>query len=132
HPSASSAARCNPPAPLRHSLYMRKIPMSGRLPAPTRDDLGRQAREVYDAITTGERATGGLSRNVADEDGRLQGPYNAMVHASPEIGDALQQLGAAIRFHGALPDRAREVAILTVAAFRECAFEWQAHAAAAR
>lgn len=117
--------------PLRHAVNMRIIPRAGRLPAPTRDDLARDAQRVYDGITTGERARGGLSATVADADGRLQGPYNAMVHASPAIGDALQQLGAAIRFHGALPDRVRELAILTVSAVRECTFEWQVHAAAA-
>lgn len=55
------------------------------------------------------------------------GPFNAMVHASPEIGMALQQLGSAIRYRGALSDRARELAILTVAAARSCEFEWLAH-----
>lgn len=67
-------------------------------------------------------------RTVVDAEGRLLGPFNAMVHASPEIGDALQHLGSAIRYRGTLPDRVRELAILTVAAGRGSEFEWFAHA----
>lgn len=111
---------------------MRHIPLAGRLPAPTRDDLGDAARAVYDAITTGPRATGGLPPSVADAAGRLQGPFNAMVHATPAIGGALQQLGAEIRYGAALSEADRKIAILTVAAHRACEFEWYAHAEAAR
>lgn len=107
---------------------MRHIPLAGRLPAPTRDDLGGDARTVYDAIVTGPRGQGGIPPTVADEDGRLQGPFNAMVHASPDVGDAVQRLGAGIRYGSALPDRVRELAILIVAAYRRCEFEWLAHA----
>jgi 4-carboxymuconolactone decarboxylase len=51
---------------------------------------------------------------------------------SPEIGLALQALGAAIRFEGALPGRAREIAILAVAAHNKCEFEWSSHEAVGR
>jgi AhpD family alkylhydroperoxidase len=46
---------------------------------------------------------------------------------SPEIGLALQALGAAIRFEGSLPGKAREIAILAVAAHNKCEFEWSSH-----
>lgn len=107
---------------------MSVTPRLGRLPAPTRADLTDESRVVYDAITTGPRAANGLPPAVADADGRLQGPFNAMVHASPGVGDALQRLGAEIRYGSALSDRHRELAILTVAAHRRCEFEWAAHA----
>lgn len=110
---------------------MHNIPRCGRLPAPGRDDLDDGSRAVYDAITTGPRAAQGLPPEVADSDGRLQGPFNAMVHASPGVGDALQRLGAEIRYGSALSDRVRELAILTVAAFRRSEFQWRAHAALA-
>lgn len=100
----------------------------GRLPAPSREDLDEETRAVYDAITTGPRARRGIPASVADSDGRLQGPFNAMVRASPAVGDALQRLGAGIRYGSALSDRIRELAILTVAAHRRCEFEWFAHA----
>lgn len=110
---------------------MRHIPLAGRLPAATRDDLGGGARDVYDAIVGGPRGAGGIAPTLADADGRLQGPFNAMVHASTAVGDAVQRLGAGIRFGSALPDRVRELAILVVAAFRRCEFEWLVHAAKA-
>jgi 4-carboxymuconolactone decarboxylase len=40
---------------------------------------------------------------------------------------ALQALGTAIRYRGALSPRCRELAILVVAAQRQCAFELDAH-----
>lgn len=107
---------------------MRYIPLAGRLPAPTRDDLDAASREVYDAIVGGPRGADGIPPTLADADGRLQGPFNAMVHASPAVGDAVQRLGAGIRYGSALTDRVRELAILTVAAFRRCEFEWLVHA----
>lgn len=107
---------------------MRHIPLAGRLPVPTRDDLGDGARAVYDAIVHGPRGDGGVPPTVADAEGRLQGPFNVMVHASPAVGDAAQRLGAGIRYGSALTDRVRELAILTVAALRRCEFEWLVHA----
>lgn len=98
-------------------------PRTGRLPHPTREDLPPEARKIYDAIA-GSRSA---NSTVVDGEGRLVGPFNAMVHASPPMGDALQRLGAAIRYEGVLPDRARELAILTVAAGRGSEFEWFAH-----
>jgi alkylhydroperoxidase family enzyme len=47
----------------------------------------------------------------------------------PEIGTAVQELGRALRFAGQLPPRAREIAILIVAASEQSDFEWAAHAA---
>jgi 4-carboxymuconolactone decarboxylase len=107
---------------------MRHIPLAGRLPAPTRDDLDDGARSVYDAIVHGPRGDGGVPATLADPDGRLQGPFNAMLHASPAVGDAVQRLGAGIRYDSSLTDRVRELAIITVAAFRRSEFEWLVHA----
>lgn len=84
---------------------------------------------MYDRIVESRRTSGRSA--LMDADGRLRGPFNAMV-ISPAVGDALQHLGAAIRYRSTLPDRAREIAILTVAAHRRSAFEWFAHEAPAR
>jgi len=62
------------------------------------------------------------------DDGRLEGPFNSMLY-SPEVGNALQSLGSALRFKTTLGDRAREIAILTIAAARKSDFEWYAHEA---
>jgi alkylhydroperoxidase family enzyme len=45
----------------------------------------------------------------------------------PDLGHVLQELGAAIRYSGKLPDRTREMAILEVARLRNSAYEWFAH-----
>lgn len=102
----------------------------GRLPWPAPDELRDDQRVVYEAIVGGPR---GASSPFAltDADGRLEGPFNAML-ASPALGAATQELGAAIRYHTSLSARQREIAILTLAALRRSEFEWYAHERAAR
>ena len=100
--------------------------MHGRLPWLRPDQLDEPRRHVYEAIAGGPRAAGPQAFRLTDDDGRLEGPFNAML-VSPGVGMALQDLGAAIRYRTALPDRAREIAILTLAALRRSDFEWYAH-----
>jgi alkylhydroperoxidase family enzyme len=97
-----------------------------RLPKYAPDALAPERRAVYDAIAGGPRAAGPQLFRLTDSDGALEGPFNAML-ASPGVGMALQRLGAAIRFETGLSDRCREIAILTLAAARDSAFEWYAH-----
>ena len=98
----------------------------GRLRWFAPDELDASARALYDRITGGPRASGPQAFALTDEDGRLNGPFNAML-VSPEVGAALQELGAAIRYKSALSARAREIAILELSALRRSAFEWYAH-----
>lgn len=98
----------------------------GRLPWPAPDDLSGDAERLYDAIARGPRATGPQYFRLTDDAGRLEGPFNAMVVA-PGVGDAIQSLGAAIRFQSSLSPRTREIAILCVAAAARSDFEWYAH-----
>src|SRR5205823_797747 len=63
--------------------------------------------------------------------GRLQGPFGGFL-LSPRIGDAMQRLGAAIRYHSALTPRVRELAILAVAGHHSSSFERFAHEAVGR
>ena len=100
--------------------------MPDRLPKYAPGDLDAERRAVYDAIAGGPRASGPQLFRLTDDEGRLEGPFNAML-ASPGVGMALQRLGSAIRFETALSDRCREIAILTLAAVRDSAFEWYAH-----
>jgi 4-carboxymuconolactone decarboxylase len=102
-----------------------------RIPRPTPDELTSEQRRLYDAITGGSRSTGPQHFQLADDAGRLEGPFNAML-LNPPIGDALQRLGAAIRYEGRLTDRTREIAILAVAAHWNCEFERHAHEPVAR
>ena len=84
--------------------------------------------DLYEAITGGPRAQGPQHFALTRADGSLRGPFNAFLLA-PELGEALQNVGAALRYRGALSDRAREIAILLVAAHWDSEFERAAHEA---
>jgi 4-carboxymuconolactone decarboxylase len=99
-----------------------------RLPALAPADLDDEQRALYDAIAGGPRAAGPRLFALTDAEGRLNGPFNAMLFA-PEVGTALQELGAAIRYRSSLTARIREMAILAVAAHWDSAFERYAHEA---
>src|SRR6202034_3042941 len=86
---------------------------------------------LYDAITGGPRASQAGTVPITDADGQLLGPFAIMLLA-PAVGDAMQQVGAKIRFGTALTGRERELAILTVAGALSSEFERLAHVPAAR
>jgi len=98
----------------------------GRLPWFEPHELSAEQRAIYDDIAGGPRAQGPQAFALTDGAGRLEGPFNAML-VEPAIGGALQALGSAIRYRSPLTARAREIAILEVAALRRSAFEWYAH-----
>jgi alkylhydroperoxidase/carboxymuconolactone decarboxylase family protein YurZ len=88
--------------------------------------LHGDALAVHDAIVGGSRASAARVFPLADDEGRLYGPFNAML-VNPSVGDAMQRLGAALRFSSHLTDRQREIAILTVAVVLQSEFEWRSH-----
>lgn len=90
------------------------------------DHLSEYQREVYDAVTGGPRAARPPVFRFTDDDGRLLGPFNAMLH-SPAVGLPLQELGSALRFRTSFTKREREIATLVVAAHWRSDFEWYAH-----
>lgn len=90
------------------------------------DDLDEMQAELYARIANGPRAQGPQHFALTGEDGELTGPFNALLLA-PELGTALQELGAAIRYRTSLAPRAREIATLMVAADWDSAFERLAH-----
>ncbi len=98
----------------------------GRLHWYEPGELDPEQRALYDRIAGGPRAQGPQAFPLTDDAGRLNGPFNAML-VSPEIGGALQELGAAIRYRSTLANREREIAILEVSVLRRCEFEWYAH-----
>lgn len=100
-----------------------------RLPILRPEGLDDVQRALYDAIAGGPRAGGPFA--LAGAGGGLVGPFNAMLYA-PAVGDALQALGAALRYRTTLPDRLRELAVLAVAAHWGSAFERHAHEAVGR
>ncbi|MFM9595048.1 carboxymuconolactone decarboxylase family protein [Streptomyces scabiei] len=101
--------------------------ITGRLPG----ELDEHQAEVYRAITCGARAAGPQVFPLTDREGRLRGPFNAML-LSPPVGMAVQEVGAAVRYASVLTDRVREMAILVVAAHWNSTFERQAHEAVGR
>lgn len=100
--------------------------MTRRVPARLPDQLTPQQRAVYDRIAGGPRAAGPALFEMVDPQGRLNGPFDAML-TSPGVGDALQALGAAVRYGSGISDRIREMAILAVATHWDSAFERYAH-----
>lgn len=94
------------------------------LPHLRASELTPAARELHDQLVQGPRAA---STPLTDADGRLQGPFGALVH-HPAVGQAISGLGEQIRFHGVLPARWRELAVLEIAAFHDSDFEWSVHA----
>ena len=105
-------------------------------PPPPRLDLIRPAdlddaqRALYAAITGGPRASQAGTVPIVDESGRLLGPFAVML-LTPEVGNAMQQVGAKIRFATALTARERELGILAVAGALRSDFERLAHEPAA-
>ncbi len=100
--------------------------MTERLPRlhPPFADPRRQA--LHAAIVGGRRGKGPQAFHLTASDGSLVGPFGLMLQA-PHLGGPLQELGAAVRFATSFTDRAREVAILTVAAVTRSDYEQYAH-----
>jgi alkylhydroperoxidase family enzyme len=104
---------------------------TGRLPWLHPADLDETQQEVYRAIIGGLRSSVSRANPLTDGEGRLQGPFNAMLF-SPLLGMAVQRLGEVIRYQATLDARAREIVILEVARAEASEYEWIAHADAAR
>ena len=102
-----------------------------RLAKLSPDTLDTEQRAVYDAIAAGRRAQGPQLFRLVDDDGGLEGPFNAFL-LQPRLGGVLQAVGSAVRYETSLSDRAREIAILVVSLHWESEFEWYAHEAVGR
>jgi len=102
-----------------------------RIPKLAPSALDHEQRSLYDAIAGGRRAQGRQLFRLVDEEGRLEGPFNAFL-LQPRLGSALQALGSSVRYDTGLDDRCREIAILVVAAHWRSDFEWYAHEAVGR
>jgi len=99
------------------------------MPRATRlhpDAIDDEQRHLYDAIVGGPRGSGPQLFELRDAAGVLNGPFNAFL-LSPKTGEALQSVGAALRFSSSVSPRLREMAILLVAARWDSDFEWYAH-----
>src|SRR5580658_9387387 len=97
-----------------------------RLAALSSDTMTPEQVGLYREILSGPRGQGPRAVLLATGAGGLAGPFNAMLYA-PDVGHALQELGAAIRFRTRLTPRVREMAILVVAQARDSAYERDSH-----
>jgi 4-carboxymuconolactone decarboxylase len=97
-----------------------------RLAALSSDTMTPEQVGLYREILNGPRGQGPRAVLLANGAGGLAGPFNTMLYA-PEVGHALQELGAAIRFRTQLTPRVREMAILVVAHAWDSEYERAAH-----
>ncbi len=98
-----------------------------RLPVLKPENLTPEQKQLYDRIAGDKRRQKTRRFKMTVGDGTLTGPFNALLF-SPQVGDAVQQLGAALRFDSSLPGHLRELAVLMVAARWRANYEWYAHA----
>lgn len=102
-----------------------------RLPIIQPKEFTPAQQRIFDSITGGKRKSVSATGSPLTAEGGLRGPFNALLYSST-LGDAVQQVGEAVRFEGTLSAQLRELAILTVAAEWRAHFEWWAHERIAR
>jgi 4-carboxymuconolactone decarboxylase len=102
-----------------------------RLTVLSSDQMTPEQAGLYREILNGPRGQGPRAVLLSTGAGGLAGPFNAMLYA-PEVGHALQELGAAIRFRTQLTPRVREMAILVVAQAWNSEYERDSHEPIAR
>jgi 4-carboxymuconolactone decarboxylase len=97
-----------------------------RLAALSSEDMTPEQVDLYRRILSGPRGQGPRAVPLSNGAGGLAGPFNAMLYA-PAVGQALQELGVAIRFRTQLSPRVREMAILVVAQAWDSEYERSSH-----
>lgn len=90
-----------------------------RIPAVSRDDVQENERAAYDAFL--QKRGGQLNT----------GPFSLMLHV-PEVAQRFEALRLWLRDEASVSQKVQEIVMLTVAREMDCAYIWQAHAAAAR
>jgi 4-carboxymuconolactone decarboxylase len=88
-----------------------------RTPYLTPEQMNPEQRRIYDDII--------ISRGKW-----LNGPYAPMLH-QPRMAEPAQKLGEFLRYNTSLTPRLSELAIIIVARYWDCDFEWHQHAAIA-
>jgi len=79
---------------------------------------------TYDEMTPAQKTM--TEHLLTGERGGMTGPFNALLR-SPEMGDAVQKLGAQVRYHSSLSPRLNEFAIIITGRFWNAQYEWYAH-----
>jgi 4-carboxymuconolactone decarboxylase len=89
-----------------------------RIPDINPKNYNADQKAVAAAITAGPR-------------GEVRGPFKMLMH-NPKAADAVQRMGAFLRFDGTMDGRLRELAILVTARAWTSQYEWYAHASIAQ
>jgi 4-carboxymuconolactone decarboxylase len=100
-----------------------------RLPLIKPADLTAEQKPLYEDMRKGIKSNFNDFK-VEREDGALMGPWNPWLH-EPAIGKAIWNLTLAMTANAVLPDNVRQIAILTVGARFDAAYELYAHIAVA-
>jgi alkylhydroperoxidase family enzyme len=100
-----------------------------RLPLIPPADLTAEQKPLYESMRKGI-ASNFNAFKVEREDGALMGPWNPWLH-EPGIGKAIWDLTLAMTAGAVLKDDVRQIAILTVGAHFNAAYELYAHIAVA-
>jgi 4-carboxymuconolactone decarboxylase len=79
---------------------------------------------LAEGIRSGPRSA--IKNSAATNPGPLGGPFNVWLR-TPDIGNIIQQLGAAIRFRSSIPAKLNELAICITARKWTAQYEWHAH-----
>lgn len=104
---------------------------AARSPLVPPADLDGDQRAFYERLLSGPRARAGNVPLTDPGSGALLGPF-AVMAVAPAVGEAVAQVGAAVRYETGLDPLVREAAILLVAVHERCPFEWFAHEGPAR
>jgi 4-carboxymuconolactone decarboxylase len=86
--------------------------------------LTAEQRALAESVRSGPRSA--LKNTSASTPGPLGGPFNVWLR-TPEIGNLIQSLGAAIRFRSSIPPKLNELAIIITARRWSAQYEWHAH-----
>ena len=89
-----------------------------RVPYVEREQLDAEGQEIYDRIRRDRNAS------------QVGLQFRALLH-SPQAARYLTSMGAELRFHSAIPEPLKELAIVVIAREWNSDIEWTAHAALA-
>ena len=106
--------------------------LGGRLPLVDPATMTSAQRRLFDELNaTWVVVANQLGVQATTEDGRLIGPFNALL-LHPEVAEKLSDFQAAEAKYTTLPKRVREVVIIAVGAVWHAAYELYAQTATAR
>ncbi len=88
------------------------------------ENLTPEQRILADGVRSGPRNA--IKNSSATSTGPLGGPFNVWLR-TPDIGNVIQSLGAAIRFRSSIPSKLNELAIIVTARQWTAQYEWHAH-----